>query len=156
MLIRDGVSIRDGVHSGSYPFGIVSTRDRVHSGLCLFGIVPIRDRVQNPLWGPNRTEDKHIEDYVTWLQAERDMVQWLVHLTSYYYCSSLIFFSASQQRYLISTELFKFKNISSSYKIAHFHKKIKELKSMENIEEFSKFIACLCFHLKLKIYEEFK
>ena len=58
MLIRDRVhsglcpfgivSIRDGVHSGWYPFGMVSIRDCVHSGLCPFGIASIRDRVQDP------------------------------------------------------------------------------------------------------------
>ena len=35
--------IRDCVHSGSCPFGIVSIRDGVHSGLCPFGMVSIRD-----------------------------------------------------------------------------------------------------------------
>ena len=55
MLIRDCVhsglcpfgmvSIRDGVHSGLCPFGMVSIRDCVHSGWCPFGMVSIRDRV---------------------------------------------------------------------------------------------------------------
>ena len=49
------VSIRDGVHLGWYPFGIVSIRgcairDSVHSGLSPFGIVSIQDRVQDPIF----------------------------------------------------------------------------------------------------------
>ena len=43
------VSIRDCVHSGLCPFGIVSIRDCVHSGLCPFGIVSIRDCVHSGL-----------------------------------------------------------------------------------------------------------
>ena len=53
MLIRDCVHsglcpfgivyFRNGVHSGLYPFGIVSIRDCAHSGLCPFGIVSIQD-----------------------------------------------------------------------------------------------------------------
>ena len=42
------MSIRDGVHSGWCPFGIVSIRDGVHLGLCPSGMAPIRDRVQDP------------------------------------------------------------------------------------------------------------
>ena len=37
--------MRDCVHSGSYPFVIVSIRNRVHSEWCPFGIVSIRDCV---------------------------------------------------------------------------------------------------------------
>ena len=43
--------IRDCVHSGWCPFGIVSFRDCVHSGLCPFGIVSIRDCVHSG-WCP--------------------------------------------------------------------------------------------------------
>ena len=42
------VSIRDGVHSGWCPFGMVSIRDGVHSGWCPFGMVSIRDGVWCP------------------------------------------------------------------------------------------------------------
>ena len=52
------VSIRDGVHSGWYPLGMVSIgdgvhlglmsiRDRVHSGLCPFGLVSIQNGVHS-------------------------------------------------------------------------------------------------------------
>ena len=61
MLIRDCVhsgwcpfgivSIRDCVHSGLCPFGIVSIRDCVHSGWCPFGIVSFRDCVHSR-WCP--------------------------------------------------------------------------------------------------------
>ena len=37
--------IRDGVHSGWCPFGMMPIRDDVCSGLCSFGIVFIRDGV---------------------------------------------------------------------------------------------------------------
>ena len=43
------MSIRDCVHSGWCPFGMVSIRDCVHSGLCTFGIVSIRDCVHSGL-----------------------------------------------------------------------------------------------------------
>ena len=45
------MSIRDRVHSGLCPFGIVSIRNCVHSGWCPFGMVSIRDGVHSR-WCP--------------------------------------------------------------------------------------------------------
>ena len=90
------------------------------------------------LWWPSRTEDKHIEDIqqgsrsLMWCKVSAFFWMLLLHEFDVLPASFILLL----RKKLISTQLFKFKISPSSYKIAHFHIRIKRMNCLKRLKKF--------------------